>query len=104
MLNEYEKKSQVSSRSTTNEFPNPQRVKFDFLFKYYFLFYQSSTPINLHSKESSTICIKSENDLIQSSRTANSILNEQFQLKQLMMEKQLELLHKQVFHQSSLIK
>ncbi len=47
-------------------------------------------------KESSTTHIKSENDLIQSTRTANSILNEQFQLKQLMMEKQLELLHKQV--------
>jgi hypothetical protein len=38
MLNEYEKKSQVSSRSITNEFPNPQRVKFYFLFKYFIFF------------------------------------------------------------------
>jgi len=65
---------------TINEFPNPQR---------------SSTPINIPSKEPSTNRIKSECDLIQPSRTASSILNEQFQLKQTMMEKQLELLHKQ---------
>ncbi|CAF3335322.1 unnamed protein product [Rotaria sp. Silwood1] len=83
MLNEYEKKSQLLLKPTTNEFPNPQR---------------SSTPINLPLKEPSTtttIRNKNENDLIQPSRTTNSIINEQFQLKQLMMEKQLELLHKQ---------
>ncbi|CAF0722468.1 unnamed protein product [Rotaria sp. Silwood1] len=85
MLNEYEKKSQLLLKPTTNEFPNPQRV-------------ESSTPINLPLKEPSTtttIRNKNENDLIQPSRTTNSIINEQFQLKQLMMEKQLELLHKQ---------
>jgi len=27
ILHEYEKKSQISSKSTINEFPNPQRVK-----------------------------------------------------------------------------
>jgi hypothetical protein len=80
VLNQYEKKSQMPLKPSTTEFPDPQR---------------SSTPINIHSKESSTNRIRSENDLIHSSRTTNSILNEQFQLKQLMMEKQLELLHKQ---------
>jgi hypothetical protein len=81
MLNEYEKKSQISSKPLpSNEFPNPQR---------------SSTPINILSKESPSIRIKSESDLIHSSHPVNSILTEQFQLKQLMMEKQLELLHKQ---------
>ncbi|CAF0754649.1 unnamed protein product [Rotaria sordida] len=81
MLYEYEKKPQLLLKPPTNEFPNPQR---------------SSTPINLPLKESSTMTrIQHENDLIQPSRTANSIINEQFQLKQLMMEKQLELLHKQ---------
>ncbi|CAF4120793.1 unnamed protein product, partial [Rotaria sp. Silwood2] len=81
MLNEYEKKSQVLLKPTTNEFPNPQR---------------SSTPINLPIKEPSTTTRNThENDLIQPSRITNSIINEQFQLKQLMMEKQLELLHKQ---------
>lgn len=40
---------------------------------------------------------KCENELAQPTHTtASSIINEQFQLKQLMMEKQLELLHKQV--------
>jgi len=32
ILNEYEKNSQISLKSSTNEFPNPQRVKFEFEF------------------------------------------------------------------------
>lgn len=65
VLTQYEKKSQP----TANEFPNPQR---------------SSTPINVPVKEQPV-----------PSRSASSLLTEQFHLKQLMMEKQLELLHKQ---------
>ncbi|UJR26123.1 hypothetical protein I4U23_007469 [Adineta vaga] len=75
VLNEFEKKSHLSSR--THEFPNPQR---------------SSTPIDIISiKESATI----RSDPIPPTRTASSVLNEQFHLKQSMMEKQLELLYKQ---------
>ncbi|CAM4752366.1 unnamed protein product [Rotaria magnacalcarata] len=80
LLNEYEKRSRIKPPPPSNEFPNPQR---------------SSTPINVPSKEPPTNHNKNENDLIQSSHTAHSIISEQFQLKQLMMEKQLELLHKQ---------
>ena len=47
-------------------------------------------------KESSIASTKSDNEIKQSSRTVHSVLNEQIQLKQFMMEKQLELLHKQV--------
>jgi len=48
-------------------------------------FFQSSTPINVLPKEQPA-----------PQRPISSILTEQLQLKQLMMEKQLELLHKQV--------
>ncbi|CAF0778449.1 unnamed protein product [Adineta ricciae] len=75
VLTDFEKKSQLSSR--TYEFPNPQR---------------SSTPIDILSvKEQPT----TRSDTVPPTRTANAILTEQFHLKQLMMEKQLTLLHKQ---------
>ncbi|CAF4285646.1 unnamed protein product, partial [Adineta steineri] len=78
ILNEFEKKTRLSSKP--QEFPNPQR---------------SSTPIDLLSPKESTT---SRTDIVQPPpplRTTNTILNEQFQLKQMMMEKQLELLYKQ---------
>ncbi|CAF3177737.1 unnamed protein product [Rotaria socialis] len=82
LLNEYEKRSRIKPTPPppSNEFPNPQR---------------SSTPINVPPKEPPTNHSKNEKDLIQSSHTTHSIISEQFQLKQSMMEKQLELLHKQ---------
>ncbi|CAF1277648.1 unnamed protein product [Adineta steineri] len=78
ILNEFEKKTRLSSKP--QEFPNPQR---------------SSTPIDLLSPKEPTT---SRTDIVQPPplpRTTNTILNEQFQLKQMMMEKQLELLYKQ---------
>ncbi|CAF3611090.1 unnamed protein product [Rotaria socialis] len=82
LLNEYEKRSRIKPPPPppSIEFPNPQR---------------SSTPINVPPKEPPTNHSKNEKDLIQSSHTTHSIISEQFQLKQSMMEKQLELLHKQ---------
>ena len=44
---------------------------------------------------------KPDIESIPSARTASFLLNEQFQLKQSMMEKQLELLHKQVICSSA---
>lgn len=83
ILQQYEKKSQPTTKNPSIvEFPNPQR---------------SSTPIqNQSSNEQVSIQhSKIEHDVQISARTASNLLQEQFQLKQTMMEKQLELLQKQ---------